>query len=63
MPEFVTTLLENPFKQPFLLIGTIVFWGGVIAFALALFQIGTIKRALGLWVLALILVVVHGWTS
>lgn len=63
MPEFITALLENPFNQPFLLIGTILFWGGVIAFVLALFQIGTISRALGLWILALILVAIHGCTT
>ena len=63
MPDFITTLLENPFSQPFLLIGTILFWGGVVAFVLALFQIGTIRRALGLMVLALLLSVVHTCTS
>ncbi len=57
MPESLTAMLENPFSQPFLVIGTILFWGGALAFVLALFGIGTVRRALGLMALALILAV------
>ncbi|MCY3544743.1 MAG: hypothetical protein OXI16_02060 [Chloroflexota bacterium] len=63
MPEFVQLLIEDPFRQPLLLIGTILFWGGVIAFLLALFHIGTIRRAFGLWALALLLAVAHACTA
>ena len=48
-------LIENPFRQPLLLIAVIFFWGGILAFVLALFQVGTIRRAIGLWVVALLL--------
>lgn len=58
MPESLISMLENPFSQPFLVIGTILFWGGALAFVLALFGIGTVRRALGLMALALILAVV-----
>ena len=60
MPESLIAMLENPFSQPFLVIGTILFWGGALAFVLALFGIGTVRRALGLMALALILAVVDG---
>lgn len=58
MPESLINMLENPFSQPFLVIGTILFWGGALAFVLALFGIGTGRRALGLMALALILALV-----
>lgn len=58
MPESIIAMLENPFSRPFIVIGTILFWGGALAFVLAPFGIGTVRRALGLMALALILAVV-----
>ena len=58
MPESIIAMLENPFSRPFIVIGTILFWGGALTFVLALFGIGTVRRALGLMALALILAVV-----
>lgn len=60
MPESIIAVLENPFSRPFIVIGTILFWGGALAFVLALFGIGTVRRALGLIALALILAAVDG---
>lgn len=57
MPESIIAMLENPFSRPFIVIGTILFWGGALAFVLALFGIGTVRRSLGLMALALILAV------
>lgn len=36
MPESIIAMLENPFSRPFIVIGTILFWGGALAFVLAL---------------------------
>ena len=57
-PDFFPDILANPFQRPFFLIGLILFWGGVLAFVLALFKVGTVRRALALIALALVLAVI-----
>lgn len=57
-PDFFADIIANPFQRPFLIVGAILFWGGVLAFILALFNIGTVRRALVLIALALVLAVI-----